>query len=263
MEDNRTTASSVTTRDITIRAGDVCMFLFALCLAAFITSANATTIVAIWRTPALRTLANIYVCSLACADFVVGAMCVLLALFQLPPLKDKWFDRSDGLCSFFYGMNVGMTATSTSNMTLIALDRYLYIVRPFFYERVINTLVISIFISVSWTLGLIIALMPQFVARPSSEKPLCEISSRLPIWYLFYLCTSLYVLTCFVNIILYSCILRASARQRKAIAVNVASHVEQANQGVDGNFKGESVVKVVAANVGIQLQQTITGIDSN
>ncbi|GFO49562.1 beta-2 adrenergic receptor [Plakobranchus ocellatus] len=240
MEDNTTLSPGEINRDITITTTDVCMFLFALCLAAFITSANATTIVAIWRTPALRTLANIYVCSLACADFVVGAMCVLLALFLLPPLRDSWFDRSDGLCSFFYGMNVGMTAISASNMTLIALDRYLYIIRPYFYQRVINTCVISTFISVSWTLGLIIALMPQFIARPSSEVPLCNITRRLPTWYLFHMSASLYSFTVFADIIFYSFILRAAARQRKAIRVNVASQVQQGNEGVDGNFKGDS-----------------------
>ena len=121
--ESSTETAQLEQRDTTIKLSDMGLFFVALCLSLFITSANAMTIVAIWRTPALRTLANTYVCSLACADVVVGVVCILLALFMLPPLRISWFDQSAHLCSVLNGMNIGMTTVSAFNMTLIAFDR--------------------------------------------------------------------------------------------------------------------------------------------
>ncbi|GFR73405.1 beta-1 adrenergic receptor [Elysia marginata] len=102
---------------------DAGLSVMALFLALFITSANATTIMAIWRTPALRTLANTYVCSLACADFIVGLACVLMALFMLPPLRLELFYKNIEVCSLFQGIVIGMVLLSAIHMTLIAVDR--------------------------------------------------------------------------------------------------------------------------------------------
>ena len=108
--------------EVTITDAGLC--LMALFLAVFITSANATTVLAIWRTPSLRTLANTYVCSLACADFVVGLACVLMALFMLPPVRLELFYNHIGVCSLFQGIVIGMVLLSAIHMTLIAVDRW-------------------------------------------------------------------------------------------------------------------------------------------
>ena len=106
-----------------VTVADAGLFLMALCLAIFIISANATTILTIWRTPALRTLANTYVCSLACADMVVGMICILMALFMLPPVRLELFFKHLGVCLLFQGTIIGMSIVSAIHMTLIAIDR--------------------------------------------------------------------------------------------------------------------------------------------
>ncbi|GFR67767.1 beta-2 adrenergic receptor [Elysia marginata] len=233
---NSTQASDPALEDTTIRPTDVCLFFIALCLALFIMSANATTVLAIWRTPGLRTLANTYVCSLACSDLVVGGVCVLLALYMLPPLRVNWFDRSGNLCSLLNGLNIGMTVVSAFSMTLIAFDRYLYIIKPYFYQRNINIQVIGISIALVWIAGLVVAFLPQFIAR---DGVLCHITDRLPVWYLFHLCTILYLLTCVVNILLYTVILKVACRQRNAVMATVVS-VQNTKPGELGKAGGTS-----------------------
>ncbi|KAK3732501.1 hypothetical protein RRG08_030701 [Elysia crispata] len=216
---------------------DAGLSMITLCLALFITSANATTVVAIWRTPALRTLANTYVCSLACVDFVVGLVCVLLALFLLPPVRLELFFKHIEVCSLFQGTIVGMSALSAIHMTLIAVDRYLYIIKPYFYQRVINFRVVAIFLAIAWGVGLIISFLPQFIAKPYGEVPLCDITQRQPIWYTFYTCTVLFGVLCVVNVIMYSIILNAAAKQRKAVRANVPiSHQNGKGQGNSSNI---------------------------
>ncbi|RUS87548.1 hypothetical protein EGW08_004724 [Elysia chlorotica] len=193
---------------------DAGLTLLTLCLAVFITSANATTVVAIWRTPALRTLANAYVCSLACVDFVVGLVCVLVALFLLPPVRRDLFYQHIAVCSLLHGTMIGMSALSGIHMTLIAVDRYLYIMRPYLYQRVITVRVIAVFLSIAWVIGLTLSLLPQVIARPYGSVPVCDITQRQPVWYTFYTCTVLFAALCLVNVIVYSVILHAAGRQR-------------------------------------------------
>ncbi|KAK3788882.1 hypothetical protein RRG08_030484 [Elysia crispata] len=210
----------VTDEDRTIGVTDLALFFVALCLAVFIMATNATTVLVICRTPALRTMANAYVCSLACADLVVGAVCVILAIYMLPPFRVDWFDKSEVMCSLLNGLNIGMTAVSAFNMTLIAFDRYFYIIKPYFYQRNINFRVISISITVVWIAGLVIAFLPQFIAR---QYPECNITNRLPAWYLFYLCTGLFLGLCAVNILLYSVILKVAIKQHSAVMAATTS----------------------------------------
>lgn len=203
---------------------DAGLSLMAMLLALFITSANATTILAIWRTPALRTLANTYVCSLACVDFIVGLVCVLLALFMIPPLRLEIFFKHIEMCSLFHGAIIGMSALSAIHMSLIAVDRYLYIIQPYFYQRFMTFRVISTFIGLAWVIGLGLSVMPFFTTAPYSEVPSCNITQRQPIWFTFYTCTALFTALCVVNLIMYSIILHAAGKQRRAVQANVPVH---------------------------------------
>ena len=110
--------------------------------------------------------------------------------------------------------------------------RYLYIIKPYFYQRVINFRVVAIFLAIAWGFGLIISFLPQFIAKPYGEVPLCDITQRQPIWYTFYTCTVLFGVLCVVNVIMYSIILNAAAKQRKAVRANVPiSHQNGKGQG--------------------------------
>ncbi|GFN88408.1 beta-1 adrenergic receptor [Plakobranchus ocellatus] len=246
MSSNTTETASVSSEDLSvITFADAILCFVGFCLAAFLTSANATTVVAIWRTPALWTLANAYVCSLACTDFVVGLICVLMALFALPPVRLDLFYRYINVCALFQGVVIGMSLLSAIHMSLIAIDRYLYIIKPYFYQRVINIRVISFFIAIAWVIGLIIAFLPQFITKPYGPVPVCDITERQPVWYTFYTVAVLYSSLCIVNVIMYSIILHAAGKQRKAVRANVPlNRIQGKNAGPEGNTKALVMYRV-------------------
>ncbi|GFR73402.1 G-protein coupled receptor [Elysia marginata] len=104
---------------------------------------------------------------------------------------------------------------------VVSSSRYLYIIRPYFYQRVINIRLISVFVGITWVIGLLLAFLPQLVAKPYGDVPVCDVTERQPVWYTFYICLVLYSTLCVINFILYSIILHAAGKQRKAVRANV------------------------------------------
>ncbi|RUS86893.1 hypothetical protein EGW08_005372 [Elysia chlorotica] len=257
MENTSEAPAPLEEEDTTIRAIDLGMFFIALSLALFILAANLSTILAIWLTPGLRTMANSYVCSLACADLVVGAVCVLLAIYLLPPFRVGWFDKYEVMCSLLNGLNIGMTVVSAFSMTLIAVDRYIYITKPYFYQRKINFRVIGVSVTSVWLAGLVVAFLPQFIA---TYHPQCHITGRLPVWYLFYLCTFCYILTCAVNIALYSIILQVAHKQRKAVvAIRASVQTPEPGDGSRANSRGPKQIISKGSMKSIKFFLTVFG----
>lgn len=196
---------------------DVLLFMFACLLAAFICIGNITAVLAIWHTPSLRSLPNLYVASLACADFIVGLGCILLALFLLPPTRSRLFFRYIHLCVLMQGLNLGMCAVSVLHMTLISVDRFLYIARPYFYERVVKLRPAVVAICAIWTFGVVYSLLPQFIHRPYGDQPVCDVTMVLPIGYLFYSSCTIYFSLVLLIVMMYSFILRTAVVQQRAI----------------------------------------------
>ena len=127
-------------------------------------------------------------------------------------------------CTIMHYLNVCFIALS--------LIRYLYIIRPYFYQRVINIRVISGFVGATWVVGLVLTFLPQFVAKPYGDVPVCDVTQRQPVWYTFYICLVLYSSLCIVNFVLYSIILHAAGKQRKAVRANVpVSHQSGKSEG--------------------------------
>ena len=108
--------------------------------------------------------------------------------------------------------------------------RYLYIMKPYFYERVITIRVISGFIGSTWVAGLAVTFMSQFIGRPYDEVPLCDVTLRQPIWYTFYLTGVIYFLTSICTAVTYIVILKAASRQRKAVRANEVSSTQRSGE---------------------------------
>jgi hypothetical protein len=171
---------------------DVLLCTVACLLLVFVCTGNALTIAAILQTPSLRTLANTYVASLAVADFVVGLTLVLLALFLLPTTRIHLFYRFINLCVLMQGFMIGMSAVSAIHMAIISVDRYLYISHPYFYQRVVNIIIMMTCVGGAWTFGIVYSLLPQLIYNPYGDIPLCDVTEVLPIEYLFYSTSSIY-----------------------------------------------------------------------
>ncbi|XP_059153309.1 adenosine receptor A3-like [Physella acuta] len=210
-------SSAISTTETYVTELDVVIFSLAMMLSFFICTVNILTILVIWRTPQLRTFANVYVTSLALADFLIGLELAFTSFFFLPSTRVDIFYKHIRACLMMNGFNIGMTGVSIIHMAIVAVDRYIYITKPYFYERAITKRVVVFFILLAWIVGLTYSILPQFYHNNYGEIPVCHVTEIFPIWHLFYGSWSLYFITSTVILIMYLLILRAAVKQRKAI----------------------------------------------
>ncbi|KAH9523320.1 hypothetical protein Btru_066379 [Bulinus truncatus] len=196
---------------------DVIMFVVTLSLFLVICSSNTLTIIGVCRTPRLRTLANMYVVSLAAVDFLLGLALVPMSLFMLPSTRVTLYYHYIHLCVFINGFNVGMMGNSLIHMTVISIDRYLYIVKPYFYQRVITVHSVVGLIASSWAMALVISSIPYFVFHSNGTACYCDATQLLPRWYMFYSTWSLYFPWAFIILVMYLLVVRTAVNQNRRI----------------------------------------------
>lgn len=230
---NTTSSGNRNSESTEITTVDACLFVLALLLSFFICTVNIVTILLLWRTETLRTLANLYLASLAAADLVVGLGLVPMALFLLPPTRVSLFNRYSNLCVLMSGLNLGMAGNSVIHMAFVSVDRYLFISRPYTYQRVMNVRVVVINVTSAWVIGVSYTFLPQFIHQSFTDGVKCDVTELLPMWYLAYGAWGFYFTSVAVILIMYSLILRTAFKQRKSIQ-SVAPFGAQAN----GNSRG-------------------------
>lgn len=147
-----------------ITAADVALSATTILLSLLICAGNALTIAAIIRSPRLHTLPNMYVMSLAAADLLVGLLMPVLALFFLAPIKNA-FNNAKYACLLLFAGLYASCLCSAINMALIATDRYIFITRPFWYERVVTRDVVRGVVAVCWSLAVLMGSVPLYANR--------------------------------------------------------------------------------------------------
>uniref|UniRef100_A0A2C9LHJ8 G-protein coupled receptors family 1 profile domain-containing protein n=1 Tax=Biomphalaria glabrata TaxID=6526 RepID=A0A2C9LHJ8_BIOGL len=193
------------------------LFANTLILSLVVCTTNSLTIVVIWRTTTLRTLANLYVVSLASVDLLVGLFLVPLSLFILPSSRVRLYYRHIYLCVFINSFNVGMIANSLAHLTVISVDRYLYIVKPYLYQRLVSFRSVLCCIAVAWVVGLCYMIPPYFVFRNSPSASYCDATQLLPRWYLFYFTWTGYFTSACIILTMFIIVLRTAYKHQRRI----------------------------------------------
>ena len=119
---------------------------------------NFMVIVAILWNRKLRTVCNFLFLNLAVADMLQGAISMPLRLAD--QLNQTDTDKPLIPCLVVIPLTVFLFGASNFNLTLISLDRFLALRRPFLYPSLAVPCKVSIIIAVSWMLIFIIAFLP-------------------------------------------------------------------------------------------------------
>uniref|UniRef100_A0A2C9KZ95 G-protein coupled receptors family 1 profile domain-containing protein n=1 Tax=Biomphalaria glabrata TaxID=6526 RepID=A0A2C9KZ95_BIOGL len=239
--ENKTSPNQETTQ---VTSVDVLIATLCIALASFICSLNVLTILVVWRTPALRTFTVAYVVSLAVADFMVGLELLPMSLYFLPPTRVGLFNRNVHMCLLMNGLSTGMTTVSLMHMLVISVDRYIYIVRPYYYEQVMSSRLVSALIASSWAIGVLLLFMPHVIHKDGSKAETCEITKLLPTWHLFTAIWTMYFSVSLVIFVMYSLIFLTALKQRNAVRVTAAAvetHTgphSQVSSATVGNHRG-------------------------
>ncbi|KAK6171425.1 hypothetical protein SNE40_019618 [Patella caerulea] len=243
-------------------------------LTIFICSGNFLTIIAVWRTPVLRTVPNMYVTSLAVADFIAGAVILLQVPIFIPSVKHIVSDIKY-LCLFRHVTFFVSVSMSVVSMVAIAFDRTIYISCPLRYMQLATTKRTWMVIVCMWIFSLLIGTMPFYY---NNWKPCmnCSIFRVLKMEYQVYIQTSLFAFFCILTACCYGNILRIARRQQRQILEQTTrsrqSHKPQLAQDLKlvklfGLVFGvfficylPAIISVAGGHLGIYVPQMVTNI---
>lgn len=118
---------------------------------------NSLVIIAVVRNRKLRTVTNIYIVSLACAD-------MLLAIFVLPfsaalEVLHFWpFGKP--FCTMWLAIDVLLCTASILNLCAISLDRFIAVTKPIRYPSIVSKKRGKILVLCVWVLSFVISFPP-------------------------------------------------------------------------------------------------------
>ncbi|XP_022110448.1 dopamine receptor 2-like [Acanthaster planci] len=92
---------------------------------------NTLVILAIYRERCLRTVTNLFIASLASADFIIGTTVIPFAIYNELRFGEWVFGKS--WCDLWHAIDILACTASITNLCVIAVDRYWAITRPMSY----------------------------------------------------------------------------------------------------------------------------------
>lgn len=200
--------------DISMTQQIMLVVLF-IAVLVFILGGNLLTIMAVVRTPALRTVPNMYVVSLAVADFLTGAIIPYYAISFFPSLQEK-LNANKYMCLSRYALFHLFVAESIACMVVIAFDRFLFIKYPLHYRSITSHRKAGIVIAGTWVASILVGMVPLWEYHWNNDCTSFEVLTRvfrlyglIPGFFLCLLLTALF----------YGYIVKkALAHQREALA---------------------------------------------
>ena len=128
---------------------------------------NSLVIVAVVTTRKLRTVTNIYIVSLACADLMLG-VAVLPFSISLE-VVDTWL-WGNIWCSIWLAIDVLLCTASILSLVAISLDRYVAVTHPIRYPTIMSPARGRYLVSSVWILSFVICLPPLIGWNDGSQS---------------------------------------------------------------------------------------------
>lgn len=119
-------------------------------------SGNLLVCIAVGRNKKLRTVTNYFLVSLAAADFFVGTLaipCAIMTNLGLP-------HNSLFLCYTIVYILITLTQSSVFSLLAIAIERYVAILLPFHYQRILKPRNARLVILLTWILAFLLSSVP-------------------------------------------------------------------------------------------------------
>ncbi|XP_022793914.1 5-hydroxytryptamine receptor 1B-like [Stylophora pistillata] len=198
-------------------------------LAAIIGNAIVLWLVA--RNKSLRTISNLFLASLAAADFFVGLVIDPVWIFTRCVGYDAntYVQTSGKVIDYLW---IHTTVATTFNLCCVTMDRYLAILHPLRYQDILTKRRCYLFIATVWFISFILPCSRFFVKDGS-----------VALWLSFTIIT---VLIPMINIIFCSIrILKAAAAQSKKIRNNYTLQSQEALRRGRKNSKAAWTIGIV------------------
>ncbi|XP_043240096.1 probable G-protein coupled receptor No9 [Amphibalanus amphitrite] len=189
-----------------------------------VVAGNLLVVMAVFVHSKLRTVTNLFIVSLACADLLVGML--VLPFSATLEVLDVWL-YGDVWCSVWLAVDVWMCTSSILNLCAISLDRYLAVSQPISYPSLMSTRRAKQLIAAVWVLSFVICFPPLvgwndrpgtlIGSRGSSACRLtCELTNERG--YVIYSALGSFFLPSTVMLFFYGRIYRTAVSTTRAIA---------------------------------------------
>ncbi|KAL8186532.1 UNVERIFIED_CONTAM: Trace amine-associated receptor 1 [Gekko kuhli] len=124
------------------------MYVFMVCVIIATIAGNLGVIISISHFKQLHTPTNFLILSMATVDFLLG--CFVMPYSMVRSVENCWY-FGDFFCKLHTSTDIMLSTASIFHLSFISIDRYYAVCDPLKYKSKINTCVILIMISISWT----------------------------------------------------------------------------------------------------------------
>lgn len=126
---------------------------------------NFLVLLSVYQTPALQTVSNYYIASLAVGDFLVGV--IICPLWVTKSALNVWRNQHP-LTVAAELMSTQTLIISTFNLAAVSLDRYLAITKPYYYLQVMTLFRCVLSIGLIWAFSIGFACIRLLITEPTA-----------------------------------------------------------------------------------------------
>ena len=205
---------------------------------------NILVIIAVTSSSKLRTIPNSFIVSLACSDLTVGLVLPYhTAFILLPEMNTHKY-----LCLFRIVTVGAPCGVSIINLCLIAFDRYICVVRPLSYHRLMTAFRAKFLIGFTWIYGTFCGTMPLYWNTWRSGRTFCTVTDVLPVGFIVGIAASQFVCASVIMAASYVHMCYIGAKHRRRITELTGGIVANTGQMAQIDMKG---VKTLALVLGL------------
>lgn len=191
-------------------------------------SGNLMVCIAVGRNKKLRTVTNYFLVSLAVADFFVGTLAIPVAI-----MTDLGLPHNNlYLCVTLLYILIMLTQSSVFSLLAVAIERYVAILLPFHYQRLLKPRNARLVILLTWFLAFLLSSVPLIDFQNRSKHInycffTCVVDIALFVYFSFFGCALIPLLAMFF---IYAHIFLTVRRQVRRIAALQSALEVQARQ---------------------------------
>lgn len=189
---------------------------------------NLLVCIAVGRNKKLQTVTNYFLVSLAAADFFVGTLaipCAIMIYLGIP-------HNTLYMCVAVAYTLITLTQSSVFSLLAIAIERYVAILLPFHYQRLLKPRNARLIILLTWFLAFLVSLVPLMGFHNKARHInfcffTCVVDIALLVYFSFFGCALIPLLVMFF---IYAHIFITVRRQVRRIAAIQSALEVQAKQ---------------------------------
>ncbi|XP_041364144.1 octopamine receptor beta-2R-like [Gigantopelta aegis] len=206
-------SANVTDYELTV--GSMIKLTLEVILMAFVCTVNVLTLITVCLNRNLWTVHNMYVISLAVADFLTSLSIPYQMVYNVPEILAV-FDNNKYMCLCKYVILFIVISISILHMVLIAVDRWACITYPHKYERLATIPKAGILIVFVWISGILLGTVPLY-ANEWTRNTDCVFFKVLNPEYQIYVQGGFFIVTSVIIAACYGHMFRVAKRRTETL----------------------------------------------